>query len=103
MAGTLAIKSETTAQAWIAKCEQLNERAYNLNQRVGQILAMIDADSEGDIVVALVQAANSMLKFAEEIMNAMKAIADKISGLIDSIKNIVTDTVKKIREIISGN
>lgn len=102
MAGTLAFKNEGDAKAWVAKANELNHEAKTLNQMVGQILKTIELDSEGDIVVKLIQAANSMLKFATQVMEVMENIANTISNVIDSIVENVTSVVGKIVNFITG-
>lgn len=101
-AGVVAVKSEDSARAWIEKANQLNERCRTMNERVGQILASIEQDSEGDIVVKLIQAANSMMKFATEVFNVMTKIASTINNVLDSIVSSVTDTVGKIMKFVTG-
>ncbi len=69
---------------------------------VGQVLKTIEISSVGKVVDELIKAANSMLKFAENIMGVMEDIANTISGVIDSVVSTVGDVVGKIVSFITG-
>ncbi len=98
MASTLAFKNEGDAKAWVATANQLNKRAKELNDMVGHILESIKNESEGDIVLKLVDTATAMLNFATAVMEVMENIANTISDTI----NAVVDTVGNVLNAIGS-
>ena len=100
MADTLAVKDEGTAREWLAKAEALNQRAHELNNRVGSLLQQISEDSEGELVTKLVEWGNKCLVFAQDILEGCKQIASGISSVINTVKDAVSNVVGFIGKVM---
>ena len=99
--GQLTVKDQATAEQWVAKATALNERAKELNDRVGNLLKQIAEDSEGELVTKLVEWGNKCLEFAQKILEGCKKIADGIHEVISLVKDAVDNVVGFIGKVIS--
>ena len=100
--GSISVKSKASAQEWVSTANQLNQEANDLNTMVANVLKMIESDSEGDLAVRLIQAGNSMMQAATEIMSVMEDIAKNITSVVDSISEVVDGVIGKVVSFITG-
>lgn len=99
MAGVIAVKDEASAKQWVAKAEALNQRADELNKKVGALLRALGDGGVGDIVTTLVQYGTQTLQFAQQIFDGVTQICQAISGLVDMLKDVVSGLVNAVKGI----
>ena len=100
MANQIAVKDQSLADAWVAKANALNERAKEANTRIGQLLEELGQKAVGDIVDKFVAYGTQLLKRAQEIFEAVTAIAKTVKEVVDTLKGTLENLVNTARSII---
>lgn len=98
----LQINDEGAAKTWVAKAKDLVKEAESLMTMVGKILQSVDADSEGDFVQHLVNAANNMLNFANAVADGMRYICDTLNQVLDEARSMIGDAIQVITRLIGS-
>lgn len=101
-AGVIAIHDESEGRAWVQKAYELCKEAEGLMQQVAQTLKLVQDNSEGDIVVALVKAADAMLDFAKLVCEAVQEVCKTIDDVITATFGVVRTVTSRIVTIMNS-
>jgi len=102
MANQISVKSNDSAAQWVQKANELNARAQETNQRIGELLKKLDMGAAGEIVVKLVQLGTQILQYAQQVFEKVKFIADTIRNVVDTLTSTVGSLVSRVIGIVGG-
>ncbi|MBE6957138.1 MAG: hypothetical protein E7450_06765 [Ruminococcaceae bacterium] len=97
-----AIKDRQTAKAWLARVEEINEDYYRAMTEATEALKDANAFDEGTFMDELVNCADLMLNAAQETYQAIGAIAETVTTILNTVGEVVDRVKEEIGNVINN-
>ena len=97
----ISIKDEQSAKNWLAMVQEINEDYFTAMKEAGDCLTDMQNFADGTLVDDFVNLGTDILNAAQVTFEAVDAIADTVTNILNTVKNFSENVVGAIGGAVS--